>query len=55
MAGLDPAIHGSQPGKKIVDARDKPGHDAESMAAARRYINKSIKCGISGMSAGGIG
>ncbi len=31
MAGLDPAIHGLSRGTKIVDARDKPGHDARGM------------------------
>ncbi len=29
MAGLVPAIHAPQRGKKDVDARDKPGHDEE--------------------------
>jgi hypothetical protein len=29
MAGLDPAIHVFLRGAKNVDARDKPGHDAE--------------------------
>jgi hypothetical protein len=29
MAGLDPAIHDFPlPGRKVVDARVKPGHDA---------------------------
>jgi hypothetical protein len=55
MAGLDPAIHVFQLGTKIVDARDKPGHDAESVVRASTHISKSIKCGISGISAGGIG
>jgi len=27
MAGLVPAIHALTNGTKIVDARDKPGHD----------------------------
>jgi hypothetical protein len=28
MAGLVPAVHVfGAPGKKVVDARDKPGHD----------------------------
>jgi hypothetical protein len=27
MAGLVPAIHVFAAGKKVVDARDKPGHD----------------------------
>jgi hypothetical protein len=32
MAGLVPAIHVLDTGKKDVDARDKPGHDEREAA-----------------------
>ena len=38
-----------------MDARVKPAHDDSGHAATVAHINKSIRCGISGMSAGGIG
>jgi hypothetical protein len=37
-----------------MDARVKPAHDDRG-SCEPVYINKSIRCGISGMSAGGIG
>jgi hypothetical protein len=51
MPGLVPGIHVFRLGcvGNDVDGRDKPGHEVES------HISKSIRCGISGMSAGGIG
>ena len=36
-----------------VDGRDEPGHDG-GMLRSSRHINRSIRCGINGMSAGGI-
>jgi hypothetical protein len=53
MAGLVPAIHVLFAAeKKDVDARNKCGHDGGELFAP--YINKPCRCGMSGMSAGGI-
>jgi|HubBroStandDraft_5_1064220.scaffolds.fasta_scaffold05948_5 hypothetical protein len=54
MPGLVPGIHVLLELAKDVDGRDEPGHDAQG-GYCSAYINKSIRCGISGISAGGIG
>jgi hypothetical protein len=38
-----------------MDARVKPAHDDTRVSRALPHDNKSIKCGINGMSAAGIG